>query len=158
MSRRSMTAFVLLLAIPIGALREFLFINLNYQIDHLRRGTAFSYAHSLFQGWVDGWSLQDLVLLKWTFTLVFIAVMLSLALLLARIQYGSHRYAPSIIVGFVGLSAIALLLHSLRGSSDAMARVAVVLLHALQYPVPLLFIFLARPLVAQKARTDLPSD
>ncbi|MCB0792023.1 MAG: hypothetical protein H6595_02445 [Flavobacteriales bacterium] len=156
MSRRYRTAFLLLLAIPIGALREFLFINLNYQIDHLQRSTAFSYAHSLFQGWVDGWSLHQLGVLKWTCTLVFIAAMLSMALLLARIQFGSNRYTPAIILIFVGLSTIALLLHAIFGAFDAMERVAVVLLHALQYPVPLLFILLARPLMGERGRKEQP--
>ena len=82
-------SLLLMAAIALGSLREFLFVNVNYQIDHVNRATPFSYAHSAFQSRVAGWGTQALVALKWSMAVAFILLMWALCLLLL------HRHRPT---------------------------------------------------------------
>ena len=141
MSRRTTIAAILLVAVLLGSVREFLFVNLNYQIDHLSRGTDVSYAHSAFQSAVHGWTLSSLLWLKWILAALFIAVMLGLTLWFARVISGSHRHARLIVIGFGSLALIALLLSGLSIWIPPMKMVSVKLLHLLQYPVLLFFVW-----------------
>lgn len=150
MRDRAFTLLLIAVGVALGAVREFLFVNLNYQLDHVRRGTPFSYAHSLFRSAVEGWSLNALTVAKWVLAFAFILLMLALAITLARILFGDHRYRPLLLGGVATLALLALLLHLLGGSWPALRAVAVKLLHALQYPVILLLIVLARPLAGTR--------
>ncbi|MBK8338968.1 MAG: hypothetical protein IPK99_02665 [Flavobacteriales bacterium] len=122
-------------------MREFLFVNLNYQLDHVARNTPFSYAHSRFQGWTQGIGLGGLTALKWSAAFFFILLMTSLSVIAARLLFGDHRYLRVIAFAVGAVALLALLLHSL-----SLELAAVKLLHALQYPVILLALVLVRPL------------
>ncbi len=128
-------------AVALGALREFLFLNLNYQVDAVARDRPISYAHSLFQGWVEGWDLTELVRLKWALALLFAGSMALACVLLARVLFGHHRYRRSILVAYAAAGAVALLLHALSDVHTAFGNIGVKLLHALQYPVVLFFVW-----------------
>lgn len=143
MRQRALILTILLLGVVSGAFREFLFLNLNYQLDHVRRDTPLSYAHSLFQGWVSGWDYPALTRLKWVLAVVFSGIMLALSVWLARALFGHWRHLPALSLGFLAMGALAALLHLLAASVPELARVSVQLLHAIQYPVPLLFILAA---------------
>lgn len=143
MNRSGTIALFATVGIALGALREFLFVNLNYQLDHVERGTEFSYAHSLFQQWTAGWDLGDLTRLKWSLALLFISLMLGLALLLARLLAGDHRYTPGIVLGYLSAGAVALLLHALAPWVPPLEGTSVKVLHMLQYPVVLFFVWAA---------------
>jgi hypothetical protein len=144
MTRRNLfISAILLLAVALGAAREFVFINLNYQIDHFENHRAFSYAHSAFQAVVAGWSLRSLVLLKWASAFACIALMLLLSLLLAHQLFGDRRYHLAVLLGFVTIGLVALALHLMASSIPALEGISVKLLHALQYPVVLLFLWAA---------------
>lgn len=136
-------------AVGFGALREFLFLNLNYQLDAVARQRPISYAHSMFQGWVEGWDLDALLRLKWLLAMAFIVLMALAAVLLARVLFGDHRHRTAIVVGFALSSLVALALHALGTLHPAFPLVAIKVLHALQYPVVLLFIWAAHRLAAQ---------
>ena len=131
---------VLLVAIAWGAFREFVFINLNYTIDHLANHRPYSYAHSAFTAVVQGLDLGELVLLKWVLAALFIGVMLSLTVVMSRLLFGDHRYARVLAMGTVVLGALALLLHFAGRWHPAFDLVSVKLLHLLQYPAILLFL------------------
>jgi len=146
MSRRWGIAGLVTLAVGLGALREFLFVNLNYQLDHVARGTAVSYAHSLFQEWTQGMGLSGLTALKWAATLSFIAAMTCLSVLAARLLFGDQRYLRVILFAVGSIAALALVLHGL-----SLDLAAVKLLHALQYPVLMLGLVLVRPLAQPSA-------
>lgn len=150
MNRRLAAGLLVAVGVLLGALREFLFLNLNYQIDHLRRATPYSYAHSLFQGWTAGADLGDLLLLKWALAGAFVAVMLVLAVALARILTGHHGHRTAIVGGTALAAALALLLHLAARALPPLEAVAVKLLHALQYPVLLLVLLLVLPTVARR--------
>jgi hypothetical protein len=148
MSGRTLRAALLLLAaVLLGALREFLFTNLNYQIDHVSRGTPFSYAHSAFQAVVKGWSAGQLVVLKWSAALFFIAFMWGLCMLLLRLYSAQHRLQGPVTLLFAAVSALALVLHFLAGQVPMLEEASVNLLHAVQYPMVLIFVWAALLLV-----------
>jgi hypothetical protein len=134
---------LLLVGIVLGACREFLFINLNYQIDHVARHTRFSYAHSLFQGWTRGMDLGALTALKWALAFAFMVAMAGLCVLLARVLSGSWRHARAIVGGFVLFALLALALHGSARWLPRAETVSIQLSHMLQYPVVLLFVLLA---------------
>ncbi len=141
--RRTETGLVLLAGILYGSWREFTFINLNYQIDHLARHTPFSYAHSMVQGWLRGWDLRAVVLLKWSLALLSMAVMAALCVLLARVLLGTWRHARWILAGFAAFALLALVLHLLAPWVPGLDMVAIQVSHMLQYPVPLVFVLVA---------------
>ncbi len=147
MTRRNAAILLVLAAsVALGALREFLFLNLNYQIDFVRFDRSISYAHSLFQGWVQGAGLSELLGLKWVLSVLYIAMMALLSVLLARLLWGDHRYRTAIIIGFLVVSILALVAHFLAGSVPALSSVSIHLLHSLQYPVVLFFLVAASAL------------
>ena len=150
MRRRTLLALLMLAAMLLGAVREFLFINLNYQLDALTYKRPVSYAHSLFRGWTDGLDLSALVMLKWVLALLFIGLMLLLSMAVARIVFGDHRYRGALVAGFLLIGAVALALHAFSGSVPALYGVSVKLLHLLQYPVLLFFIWAASLLPASR--------
>jgi hypothetical protein len=149
--RRLSMLLILLVAVCLGAVREFLFLNLNYSIDHLTNHRAFSYAHSAFQRAIEGLSLEALLRLKWILALGFVASMAGLSIALARVLFGDHRYRSAILLGFVGIGAIALMLHGASAHLPALDGVSIKLLHLLQYPVVLFFIWAAALLRAPEA-------
>lgn len=142
-SRRLEAALVLVAGIAFGSWREFAFINLNYQIDHVQRRTPFSYAHSLVQGWTRGLDLQALLVLKWVLAVFSMAVVAGLCILLARILFGSWRQARAILLGFAAFALLSLAIHYLSRWASPFELVSVRLSHMLQYPVPLLFVLVA---------------
>lgn len=150
MSKRSaIIATVLLVAVVLGAVREFLFLNLNYEIDHVENHRTVSYAHSQFRAFVEGLSLRDLVNLKWGLALLFMGTTLTLAVLLARTLFGDHRYRKTLVIAFLVIGSVALLLHQGSAIHPAFDHISVKLLHMLQFPIVLFFLW-ASALLRQK--------
>ncbi len=134
---------IVLAGVLLGAAREFLAINLNYQIDAVRYQRIISYAHSLFQSWVEDWSLQALVRLKWWIALVFAGLMCLLCIGLARLLNGDHRHRTAIVIAFLVTGALALGLHLASGPVPQFGAASIKLLHLMQYPVVLFFVWAA---------------
>ena len=141
--RKLAVASILLVAVLLGSLREFLFLNLNYEIDRLANHRLVAYAHSRFRAWVEGWDLQELIVLKWAISFAFIGVTLALCILLARALQGSWRAARPLALGYVGIATLSFLLHRMAVRVPELETVAVKLLHMLQYPVILFFVWAA---------------
>lgn len=142
MRTRWQVALLLAAGIAAGALRDFLFVNLNYQIDHLRRSTSTSYAHSRFQAWVSGWGLNELNLLKWGLAAAFVMCMWLLCMWLLRATGAHARLAKPVSLLFLLLGTGALLCHVLSRWIPV-EEASVNLLHAIQYPVLLLVLLVA---------------
>ncbi|MGV3636651.1 MAG: hypothetical protein ACO1NQ_03290, partial [Flavobacteriales bacterium] len=115
-------------------------------IDHLANHRPYSYAHSSFTAAVQGLDLGQLVQLKWGLAALFVGVMLGLTVLMARLLFGDHRYRRVLVLGTGGLGALALVLHGLGRWHPAFDLVSVKLLHLLQYPAILLFLWAASKL------------
>lgn len=141
--RRVETALVMVAGIAYGGWREFAFINLNYQIDHVQRHTPFSYAHSMVQGWTRGLGLQTLLAIKWALALLSMLVIAGLSITLARVLFGSWRHARPILMGFMAFALLSLALHAGARWSPPLEMVSIRLSHMLQYPVPLVLVLVA---------------
>jgi hypothetical protein len=142
MRKRTLLLWVLLAAgVALGAARDFVFVNLNYQLDFLHNHRPVSYAHSLFRGWVEGWDLTDLLRLKWAMAALFIAAMGALGVAFARVLFGDHRHRRTILLGYALVAALALAGHLAARSVPALAPLSIQLLHLLQYPVVLVFLW-----------------
>lgn len=140
-SKDLVSVMLLVIAIAIGAAREFLFVNLNYQIDFVAHTRDRNYAHSLFQAWAEGWTVGDLIIAKWCLAILCILLMLGLTLMLARIRFGDHRYGKQLTLGFALVALLALAGHGLSHAWPTLAPISIKLLHALQYPVPMLIVW-----------------
>ncbi|MBL7939128.1 MAG: hypothetical protein JNL43_07205 [Flavobacteriales bacterium] len=142
-TRRTALTLLLLVAVATGAGREFVFLNLNYSIDHLANHRDVSYAHSVFRAAVEGCSLRALLTLKWAMALLFIGLMLGFSVLTARWLFGDHRYRSAITLGFLAVGFLALVMNLGAGFHPALGSISVKLLHLLQYPVILFFLWAA---------------
>jgi len=150
-ARRLGIAGILAVAVSLGAVREFLFHNLNYQIDFVRHHREVSYAHSLFRRWTGNMDLDGLILLKWSLALAMVALMLGLCIALARVLFGDHRYRVPLVAGFGATGGLALVLHLLAPMAPPLEGVSIKLLHLLQYPVVLFLVWAASLLPRRRA-------
>ncbi|HMU13456.1 MAG: hypothetical protein JST41_02120 [Bacteroidetes bacterium] len=139
MGRPLRAVLILAIGIALGAVHDLLFINLNYQIDHVRRSTPWSFAHSEFQRLVRGWDLVMLTRTKWVLAALFVLAMWCLCLLLLRNAGVFRRLARPVTMGFAAIALLALLLH-LAARWLPVEEASVNLLHAIQYPVLLLIL------------------
>jgi len=137
-----LSALLVCTAIALGALREFVFVNLNYQIDFVLHARPGNYAHSAFRAWADGMGATELIGAKWAFAAGFVAAILALTIALARVRLANHGWLKAICITFFSLSALALLLHALSGALPALYPVSIALLHGMQYPVPVLVVWM----------------
>lgn len=149
MSRRALGMLVILvIAVLLGAFRDWLFTNLNYQIDFLENHRNYSYAHSRFQHFAAGMDLRTLVTLKWIWAGAYVLIMLVLGIVLSQILFGDHRYAMWLVAGYVIIGLLSLVFHGISSGADGWYNISVKLLHALQYPVILIFIWGASRIAA----------
>ncbi len=137
--RALMSLFWLGLASLLGAAREFVATNINFQIDFLSNSRERNYAHSVFRDWAQGWDLADAQRAKWLAAGAFMVSMAVLTAAMARTRFGDHRYAVPVMVFFAALGACAGICY---WANPALLRpVAIAILHALQYPVPVLLVW-----------------
>ncbi len=149
--RRFIIFSILICGILLGAAREFMFLNLNYQIDFLANNRTDNYAHSLFQGWVVGAKLSTLIFLKWGLAFAFAGSMCILSILLLRQLFGDHRYAKVTVIGFILCGVIATIFHFLSLEVPAFEGVSIKLLHLIQYPALLFFVWAGAGLVKPRS-------
>ena len=142
MKRRDLgSALLLAIAVAVGAARELRFVNLNYHLyiqEHVRDR---NYAHSLVQAWTVGCDAGGVRLAKWSLAILCILLMLGLTVFLARIRFSDHRYRRPLVLGFAFIASLALACHGLGHAWPALGPISIKLLHALQYPVPMLFVW-----------------
>lgn len=142
----------LALGTSLGAAREFVFVNLNYQIDFLAHARDRNYAHSQFRRWADGLSLNEVLVAKWLLAAAFIGAMLVLSIAMARTRFGDARFDKAIVAGFIGVAALALAFHAGSALLPSLRPVSIAALHALQYPVPLLLVWVVSLLKSASER------
>lgn len=144
MNRRTLfTVTIVLAALAVAVFRDFLFVNLNYQLDFAEHARPASYAHSRFQAWVSGWEASSLHLLKWSLAVAFIGINLAFSIAMSRVRFGDHRYRVAITVGSLLVGFAALSAHFLARYIVGFEMLSIKLLHTLQYPVVLLLIWAA---------------
>lgn len=69
--------------------RDFIFVNINYEIGHLQasKGSRFelyNYTHSFIEQFISGMNVVELTNLKWTLTLIFSFLFCLLSILLLK--------------------------------------------------------------------------
>ena len=127
---------LVVIGVSLGALREFIFINLNYWIDHVLRNTNFIYAHSFFD-FLEGSSLGYLKTLKWIAAIVFILLMFFYSIACIEVFFNDRSLRVWVLMTFLGatiVSAAFLGLHSILAPETAMLSIAVKAFHSMQYP------------------------
>jgi len=144
-------AALLGLAIALGSLREFVFINLNYEVSAASGQTPWSYAHSAMQRALEGWSVPALLRLKWLLAVAFTLAMGTLTFVAGRMLYG-RRLDRVILPGYGLIALLALLLHVAAHWLPFTASAGVKLLHLLQYPMPIAMLVVARFLPGEGGR------
>lgn len=150
MVRGIRAAAILFVGILSGALRDFLFINLNYQIDHVRRATPGSFAHSRFRTWTEGWDLPDLIRLKWMLAAAFVLWMWALSMALLRNAHAVSRLWRPVSLLFGAIALMALVMYGCARWFP-LEEAAANLLHAIQYPVLLVVLQIAVLLFPERA-------
>lgn len=127
---------MVIIGIALGALREFIFVNLNYWIDHVARSTEHLYAHSYFD-FLHGTSLGSLKAMKWTIAVLLIILMFVLTSLFLELFFQRREVRKWVVICFGGalsFSAIFYILHLILAPETAMLSISVKAFHALQYP------------------------
>jgi hypothetical protein len=140
MKRLPAVLLILGIAVVLGSLRDFLLINLNYQLDHVQRATPSSYAHSGFQAVVGSWGLKALTTLKWGLAIGFVAATWALCQGTLSVFGLRQRLGRLVTHGFLGIATLALVAHLLARGIPLLEPVSVDLLHAIQYPVVVLLL------------------
>ena len=140
MNRLPAVLAILVIAVALGSLRDFLLINLNYQLDHVQRATPYSYAHSAFQVAVAGWGPRALIALKWGLGIGFTCTTWGLCQALLAVYGVRARLGRAVTLGFLAMASLALVARVLAGAWPALEPLSVDVLHAIQYPVVVLLL------------------
>lgn len=125
------------IGIGLGALREFIFINLNYWIAYVAGTAENLYAHSFFN-FLHGISQQALNSTKWVLAFVFVIMMLVFNIAFFKAWFNDHRARNLVFIIYTGLLSIGAIFYcvsTLFPAQNAFIVVAVKALHFLQYPM-----------------------
>ena len=84
--------FVILLLITFTTdfFRDYIFVNLNYQIHYLTY-LDFNYTDSFIEKYVSGYSINELLKIKWIMSFFFIGLLALYSYLLIHFQYKSFK-------------------------------------------------------------------
>jgi len=84
--------FVILLLIAFTAdfFRDYIFVNLNYQIHYLTY-SDFNYTDSFIEKYVSGYSINELKRIKWIMSFFFIGLFALISYLLIHFQHKSFK-------------------------------------------------------------------
>lgn len=105
-----MLLFVLVTALVLlGALRDFIFVNINFQLDFLWRDLAASKTHSMFE-FLNNFSYWEIYYAKFGLTGLFSLIYLVATLLVIRLMFTVKKYRKYTIYLFGGIFLISLLL------------------------------------------------
>lgn len=92
----SFQILIWLLHIPLYVLRDFAFVNINYQVGFLSASKdskfeLYNYTHSYIEPLLSGFSINELYQLKWVLTFVFSGLFALLSLLLLRTLFSTFK-------------------------------------------------------------------
>jgi hypothetical protein len=128
---RVLSYFSLIVAhIALYFTRDFVFVNINYQIKYLRlipesSYTVFNYTHSLMEPLLTGYSIEQLTTIKWVLTVICVLLFFALSLLLMLLYLKDKKQAITITALFYGaflvLGGLAYLLINYRVSREIMS-------------------------------------
>lgn len=128
--------------VALGFVRDFIFVNLNYQLSFVYYEKERSFTHSFFD-FLNNYSYSQLYYSKWWLTGIFALLNILLCLVLVYLLFKSKRkvkVAGLILSGLVVLAFIGYAAGYLTGSTDTAYRFARTIMGALQSPLPALFL------------------
>ncbi len=108
-------AITIILFVVIGFLRDFIFVNINYQIGYLDQKTylgnqAINYTHSSLS-FLYNWSASSLIYLKWILTLVFTIIYWAISYLAIHSLYPTKKVFKIITGLYLSIILISSLLY-----------------------------------------------
>lgn len=128
---RILSYFALIVAhIALYFTRDFVFVNINYQIKYLRlipesSYTVFNYTHSIMEPLLTGYSIEQLTTIKWVLTVVCVILFFALSLLLMLLYLKDKKQSFTITslfyAAFLLLGGLAYVFINYRVSREIMA-------------------------------------
>lgn len=146
MKKRNRIIIILLFVawvVFLGFLREYLFVNINYNIEFLSGNRVYNYADSAFQ-FMSEYSISTLYTLKWVGTLLFFLLYWLSGILFIKILYNQKKFMLIYtiiylaIFTFAGLAYAGGLIFSEPGEGYSLARK---IMGWGQSPIPLMFLW-----------------
>lgn len=134
--------------IVVGFLRDFIFINLNYHLAHLKVEGSRSYAHSFFD-FLHQFSFMQIYYSKYVITLIFTIANFVLGYSLIRIVLKNQNLLRLYAVLYAVVTASALLFFAggfILGDPDQGYSFSRILMGFLQSPVPAAILIFGYPL------------
>lgn len=153
--KSKIVAGILLLVVIVwlGFLRDYIFININYIIDHLYYNSEVIHYHS-FYSFLEPLDVSGLVTLKWMLTLVFTVVNLLLSVIILNQMFKNPEMPLKLLyVSYLAIFMISGLFYiagKLGGFSELGYTLSRRFMGALQSPVPLMVTAAAHMLFAKK--------
>jgi hypothetical protein len=143
--------------IALGFLRDFIFININYIIDQLYFNLEVHYYHS-FYSFLDTWEVQQLMTLKWIFTLIFMGLNFGLSFWIIHCLFSNPKPANKMLIaGYLILFSVSAGFYmggKLLGFTEMGYTLARRFMGVLQSPVPIMFVSLFH-MVRERAKVGL---
>ena len=100
-------AIVLIAFIAVGILRDFIFVNWNYQLDTTEHHRSFTYAHSFFD-FISDWTYTKLYWSKWVLTAVFC----SLNFFIGYLFFSNQLQKKQLLYLYLTVGVVAILIFS----------------------------------------------
>jgi hypothetical protein len=95
---------IILIVIFLGYIRDFIFVNLNWNIKFLSGTAKKNYMHSFFVPFgFQNWSVKSLIVLKWALTFSWVAVSALLSHWAVKVFYPNKSYLVKLVWGFYAL-------------------------------------------------------
>ena len=110
--RRILVASLVIGLILLGAFRDFVFVNINYQLIYLLKDQAFSKAHSFFD-FLEGYDYWTIYYWKFIITGIFAVLYLFFTWSIVKVLFNNKSYQKYTVYLFGGVFVISLLLFGL---------------------------------------------
>jgi len=129
----------------LGYIRDFIFVNINFQLTHLNKNTEYSYLHSFFYNFgIQNLTMNQLFSLKWGLTFLWVFLNASLSFAATKIYYPTQKIIGIIVLSIFAtccfLASIIFSIGYFSGSNGNYYPIVRALIGAAQSPIPLLII------------------
>jgi len=105
MKKYSPFIILLLIAFSFDFIRDYLFVNINFQIHYLNY-LDFNYTDSFVEKYVSEYSINELLNIKWMMSFFFILLFASLSYLLIHFQYEIFKKKFQILILYFFLTIL----------------------------------------------------
>ena len=106
--RGTLVAVVVIALVLIGAFRDFLFVNINFQLHYMWANLTTNKTHSFFS-FLNDYTYWEIYYAKFALTGIFALIYLALTLLLLKLIFNQRRYAKITIILFAVMIGISLI-------------------------------------------------